>query len=193
MFRFDDILEHWAEIYKPISHSPDPTQKHTAFYRVDMINSDSQFVRNLNLAPSPALAYSTVLNVEYNDGVLRYGHTMYFLVKQRSQGIAKTSIQEDIEAAECKYVMNEYILDLLVYLRTLKKAALSSKIKDIETANGLRGLDFSRVSWGSVPVKYNGWWVCVLGLDQIVKAKNCLLEERYKEGSIASLTTSSSL
>ena len=183
MFRLDNILEHWASIYKPISHNAE--KKHVAFYRIDTITAESTFVRNVNTAASPAMAYSTVVDAEFNYPSIKYGHTIYFLVKQKGNGAMRNSTQDDMEAAECKYMLDQFATDLVMYLKKIKTEVASHSEKyDKETVNGLFGLDFDSVTWGTAPTKYNGWWVLIMGIDQITQIKQCVVTERYTQGSL---------
>lgn len=182
MFRFDEILERWATAYKPISHRADPTQKHTAFYRINTINADSQFVRNFAQACSPAMAYATLVDAhQQENNTVVYVHTIYFLVKQRSQGMGKTAIQDDMEATECKYMANGYVLDLLAFLRQMKAKAQRGELADKEAARCLRGFNLDTAEWATIPMKYNGWWICGLTLEQTVTEPQCIVSERYNE------------
>lgn len=186
MFRFDNILEHWASIYKPISHRSDPTQKHNAFYRVDVIDQRSSFVCNFNTACSPAIAFITRLDANFN-GPRRsatYTYGFYLMIKQEDGGMKQSPVQADNEAAECKAALSDMLEDLLVYLSRLKRLAQNGGVSDKEYAAGLAGLQLDNVSCATVPERYNNWWLLGVQIDSFVMSRNCIVEERYEEGSM---------
>lgn len=186
MFRFDNILEHWAEIYKPIAHTDDPAQKHKAFYRCDTISSESAFVRNFNTAVSPAVAYITSIDAQFSaTGVATHAYGFYLMMKQRTLGMAKSDRQREGEEAECKAALFDMLTDLVAYLTRLKRAATSGQIKDRELVAGLVGLNLDTLSCASVPERYNGWWLLGVQVDCVVQPKRCVAAEKYKDGTIS--------
>lgn len=56
MFRLDNLLERWAELYTPLSHTKDGRK---SFFRIGMIDANSYFVRNFNTCPPSCMAYAT--------------------------------------------------------------------------------------------------------------------------------------
>ena len=46
MFRLDNVLEKWAEVYEPLKHDPAAKAKHKTFFRISMIDGQSYFIRN---------------------------------------------------------------------------------------------------------------------------------------------------
>lgn len=120
MWRFDNILESWAMDYKAISHNPNPRAEHKAFYRISAIDDNNEFVKNHNLASSPAVAYSTLIDgrVERNKNALSYQHSIYILVKQEGEDNPITDEQEETLA---RLQGDEIVTDLLAWLDSKKK------------------------------------------------------------------------
>ena len=82
MFRLDNILERWAELYRPLRHD---AAAHKTFFRISMIDAQSYFIRNYNVQPSPCMAYATHIDAEMaqqNPKAITYRHVIYFLCKQ---------------------------------------------------------------------------------------------------------------
>jgi hypothetical protein len=63
MFRLDNLLERWAELYTPLSHTKDGRK---SFFRIGMIDANSYFVRNFNTCPPSCMAYATHVDAEIN-------------------------------------------------------------------------------------------------------------------------------
>lgn len=184
--RFDNILEHWAEIYRPISHNPAKGSKQKAFYRIDTINTQNEFVRNVNTAASPALAYSSLIDAELRGSQkgVHYRHTMYFLAKQPQVSLAKSAKQDDDNASALKFEMDEWVNDLITWLSVVRRTGLcpitQQRFSDVDI-QALRGLDIDNASWATVPMMYNGWWVLGLEIDQYAPRSLCVVEERYRK------------
>lgn len=191
MFRFDNILERWAQLYKPISHNPDNVRKH-AFFRIDIDYRDGEWIKNFNLAPSPCMAYSTQVDgMLQQNGLASYQHRIVFLVKQNlGNDLKKTNAKSDLDAAECKFYANDLTIDLLAFLQRLKKAAMGgfrgvekdavlSPFAKITDASALHGLQIGSANWATIPVRYNGWWLCELDIVQVVERPLCIVPEKY--------------
>lgn len=189
MFRLDNILEKWAAMYKPISHNADDKDKH-GFYRIDIDYRDGEWIKNFDRASSPCMAYGTQVDgMLQGNGNISYQHRIIFLVKQNLGGTTKTNADRDLDAAECKFFANDMTLDLLAFLQRLKKAASNdfrgladpvllpfSKITD---SSAMRGLQIETANWATIPVRYNGWWICELDIIQIVQRPLCIVNEKY--------------
>lgn len=212
MIRFDKLLERWAELYKPLSHNPDKSQKQQAFYRVDALSSENEFVRSINSAKSPAMAFSTLVDAKVapGDKAVSYLNTVYFMVKQTSSGMKTTPKTDDDAACECKADLDEMCQDLCAFLAELRRAAnaglkmlvfsepdasnisfdspMQDEVKSIafpitsENINAYRGIDISSVNWGSLPQFKNGWWVFAFQFEVKEPRNLCLVSSKYNFG-----------
>ncbi len=135
MFRLDNILERWAELYRPLSHngdlaagsasggSPAGTQ---SFFRISMIDANSYFVRNFNTLGNTCMAYATHVDAEMNKQnpkQISYRHVIYFLVKQPAGTLSKTQITDELGATEARFSTDDMVQDLMAVLFTLKGMA----------------------------------------------------------------------
>lgn len=183
--RFDNILEYWAQIYRPISHNPGKGSKAKAFYRIDTINTQNEFVRNVNTAASPAVAYSSLVDAELHGSLktIYYRHTLYFLAKQPQVSLAKSAKQDDDNAAALKVEMDEWVNDLLTWLSSVRRSGqcpvTQKRFGEVDLM-ALRGLDLDNASWATIPMMYNGWWVLGLQLNQVSPRSLCVVNERYR-------------
>ena len=63
-----NILEHWASIYKPLSHNPESGRlEDQSFFRVRYIDLENIFSRNANIVHSPCMLYSVLTTGELVD------------------------------------------------------------------------------------------------------------------------------
>lgn len=209
MVRFDKLLESWAEIYKPLSHNPDKSKKQKSFYRIDSLNAENEFVRNINTAKSPAMAFSTLVDAKVMPGekAVSYINTVYFMLKQTSSGMKTTPKTDDDAACECKADLDEMCQDLCAFLAELRAAASAGKkmltfsdgnfdkfdeadpkgsaMKTIafpitsENSNAYRGIDISSINWGSLPQFKNGWWIFAFQFEVKEPRWLCINPEKY--------------
>ena len=197
MFRLDNILEHWATIYRPLSHDPSAHSKHRTFFRISMIDANSYFVRNFNSTPSPCMAYATHVDAglaAQNPKALTYRHVIYFMVKQAAGNLSKTAVTDEMSATEARFQTDDMVQDLLAYLFMLKgvaggktppEAAANSSLFTIlsslskETREGLRGLNLDGANWGTLPMMFNGWHICGLTIEQTAPRLMCLTPAKY--------------
>ena len=199
MFRLDNILERWAELYTPLSHTKDGKK---SFFRIGMIDANSYFVRNFNTCPPSCMAYATHVDAEINKQnpkQLSYRHVVYFLQKQPAGTLSKTQITDEEGATEARFHTDDMVQDLIALLAALKgmvggkslPATVLSGLPDEmlqfirDTAadpdyrEGLRGLHIDEAHWGTLPPMFNGWQICGLTIEQVVPRLLCVNQERY--------------
>ena len=198
MFRLDNILERWAELYRPLSHN---TASRKTFFRISMIDAQSYFVRNYNMMDGCAMAYATHIDAELaqqNPKAITYRHVIYFLAKQQNaQG--KTDVTDEDAATEARFLTDDIVQDLLAVLWAMKgmvggKSLPSSAVsglpadvvqfieqtaRDPEYAEGLRGLQLEGAHWGTLPAQISGWQLCGLTIEQVAPRLLCVNPERY--------------
>ena len=203
MFRFDNLLERWAEIYTPEDKRKDDSAKvHPAFFRISMIDANSYFVRNFNTVVDVCITYATHVDAEMNKQnpkQINYRHVIYILVKQPAGTLSKTQITDELGATEARYSTDDITQDLLAVLSTMKglvggkslpadvvsrlPAEVTAFIRDTATdpdyREGLRGLQLEEAHWGTLPPVLNGWQICGLTIEQIVPRLLCVSAERY--------------
>ena len=186
MFRLDNLLEHWATIYKPLSHDPSANadSKRKTFYRIDRLGSDNTFSRNFNTAPSPCMAFPTAIDAKMGNNAKQivYHHGFYFMVKQSSAITGKLNHSADLDAADCKAELNDLAQDLLAWLYDLRKKATDpATLKNFtqEERIAIQGLDLENAEWWTVPEQYNGWWVLGIEFDRTESRILCIKPEQY--------------
>lgn len=198
MFRLDNILERWAELYRPLRHD---AAAHKTFFRISMIDAQSYFIRNYNVQPSPCMAYATHIDAEMaqqNPKAITYRHVIYFLCKQQNaQG--KTDVTDEDAATEARFQTDDMVQDLLAVLWTMKgmangkthpatvlggssaeiRAFLEETAADPQYREGFRGLKLEEAHWGTFPAPISGWQLCGLTIEQTAPRLLCVNQERY--------------
>ena len=204
MFRLDNLLERWAELYMPLSHnSPSNDGKGTkkTFFRISMIDAQSYFVRNYNMMSGCAMAYATHVDAELaqqNPKAVSYRHVIYFLAKQQNaQG--KTDVTDEDAATEARFLTDNMVQDLLAVLWTMKGMTggkslpanavsglpadvlqfIEQTARDPEYSEGLRGMQLEQAHWGTLPAQMNGWQLCGLTIEQVSPRYLCVNSEKY--------------
>ena len=180
--RLSVILEHWATLYKPISHKQGKGGK-KAFYRIHTINDNSEFMRNQNVCASPCMAYSILIDAESsNSKAVNYAHTIYFLSRAVSSTLATTARQDDELAEDIHSELDNYAQDLLYYLSRVKATGLCPVTdepfpKDVVAA--LNGLNIDKAEWASIPIKYGNWNILGIQIEQVVPRVSCINPSDY--------------
>lgn|GEM_PF-2624964 len=141
MYRLDNLLEQWAMAYKPLSHKPKKEDKHKAFYRISMIDGNSEFIRNANSCASPAMSYIAHIDAKVADqnmSIINYSHIIFIMVKQANAELAKNLATDEDRAAEARFEADGIVQDLLAYLSVFKAIAsgksLSQEMQQVMTA-----------------------------------------------------------
>jgi hypothetical protein len=199
MFRLDNLLERWAELYTPLRHN---AASRKTFFRISMIDAQSYFIRNYATQPSPCMAYATHIDAELaqqNPKAISYRHVIYFLAKQPAGTLSKTAITDEEGATEARFKTDDMVQDLLAVLWAMKSAVngkhpsimggdwggselaafIAATAADKQYAEGLRGLQLDGAHWGTLPTMFNGWQLCGLTIEQISPRLLCINPERY--------------
>jgi len=206
MFRLDNILERWAELYKPLGHNSVSSSSSTgvkkSFFRISMIDAQSYFVRNYNMMDGVAMAYATHIDAELekqNPKAVTYRHIIYFLSKQQNAH-GKTDVTDEDAATEARFLTDDMVQDLLAVLWAMKGAVNGKSLPSIQRGvgggsdiatfieqtaadpqyrEGLRGLQLEQAHWGTLPAQISGWQLCGLTIEQTSPRLLCVNPERY--------------
>ena len=205
MFRLDNILERWAELYKPLSHNAKEGKAvRKSFFRISMIDANSYFVRNFPTCPPSCMAYATHIDAELaqqNPKAVSYRHVIYFLQKQSAGTLSKTTITDEEGATEARFLTDDMVQDLLAVLFTMKGMTggksmptgiasampeemmqfIQETASDADYSEGLRGMKLDEARWGTLPPMFNGWQICGLTIEQVVPRLLCVNPERYAD------------
>ena len=196
MFRLDNLLERWTEIYAPMQHNPSATAKpeEKAFFLIDRWADQNEFQRTFNLLHKPSLCYCTTIEAQIapkaNPKQIIYQYNWYLACKQRSTG---NPLADDEGARNAKLDLNDMMIDLLAFLFTLKGYVRGrtlpkdcpDAVRDIadslsaEDRQGIDGLRLDETQWWSAPVYKNGWWLLGVELEGLDPRQLCIVPTRY--------------
>lgn len=167
---FSNILEHWATIYKPLSHKPESGRlEDQSFFRIRYIDLENIFSRNANIIHSPCMLQSVINTGEFlSAGKMAVSHQIWFLakVKDTPQTLGRFDGQRMEQTAE---ELMEYCKDLVSWLTEVKrtgKCPITGRTfnEDPVILAELQSIDISTVSCGLIGELYAGQWL-VAGVD----------------------------
>lgn len=164
-----NILEHWATIYKPLSHKPEGKLEEQAFFRIRYIDLENIFSRNANVVHSPCMLQSVIYTGEFRDAnKMEVSHQVWFLakVKDTPQTLGRYDGHKIEQAAED---LMEYCKDLVAWMVQVKRTGKCpvtgrSFADDPVIQAELQSIDVSTISCGLIGDLYAGQWL-VAGVD----------------------------
>ena len=165
-----DVLEHWATIYKPLSHRPDTGRlEDQSFFRIRYIDLENIFQRNANIIHSPCMLQSVINTGEFQSaGKMTVSHQIWFLakVKDTAQTLGRFNGESLERASED---LMDYCKDLVSWLvevkRTGKCPVTNRSFADDPVIQAeLQSIDVGIISCGLIGDLYAGQWL-VAGVD----------------------------
>lgn len=164
-----NILEHWATIYKPLSHRPEGSLAEQSFFRIRYIDLENIFSRNANIIHSPCMLQSVINTGEFRDaGKMEVSHQIWFLakVKDTPQTLGR---YDGVRIEQTAEDLMGYCKDLVSWLvevkRTGKCPVTGRTFVDDPIINAeLQSIDISTISCGLIGDLYAGQWL-VAGVD----------------------------
>ena len=164
-----NILEHWASIYKPLSHKPEGSLEEQSFFRIRYIDKENIFSRNANVIHSPCMLYSIITTGELIDAKKAVvSHQVWFLakVKDTPQTLGR---YDGIKTERTARDLADCCKDLIAWLLEAKRTGRCpvtgrSFAEDAAAMAELQSIDTGSISFGLVGDIYVGQWL-VMGLD----------------------------
>lgn len=182
MFRFDDYVEHWAEVYAPLQHDPSRGSKNKRMYRMDSIMRNEEFAANLANAKSPSVGAVTQFDGTAEGGGARFmvfTHRVFFMVKQATNSATNPVINE-VAAAEAKEEGVRMAMKFMAYIEADKKGFPDEKGRPTRQPNReLEGIDIERSDIVTDPMVHNGWWFTELLLQHTQPRNRCIDPHDY--------------
>ena len=165
-----DILEHWATIYKPLSHDPlSKKLEDKSFFRIRYIDLENIFTRNANQVHSPCMLYSVLSTGEFQSaGKVEVSHQVWFLtkIKDTTQTLGRYDGNKLEQAATD---LMEYCKDLVSWFVEVKRKGKCpitdrSFADDPVIMSEIQSIDITSFSCGLIGELYSGQWL-VAGVD----------------------------
>ena len=165
-----NVLEHWATIYKPLSHNPTSKKlEEQSFFRIRYIDLENIFSRNANIVHSPCMLYSVLSTGEFQSaGKMMVSHQVWFLtkVKDSPQTLGR---YDGAKTEQASVDLMEYCKDLVSWMVEVKRKGVCpvtgrSFADDPVIMSELQSIDISTISCGLIGELYSGQWL-VAGVD----------------------------
>ena len=164
-----NVLEHWAKIYKPLSHRTDSGLEHQSFFRIRYIDLENIFQRNANIIHSPCMLQSVINTGEFQSAnKMVVSHQIWFLakVKDTAQTLGRFNGEKLEQTSE---ELMDYCKDLVSWLVEVKRTGKCpvtgrSFADDPVVQAELQSIDVSTISCGLIGELYAGQWL-VAGVD----------------------------
>jgi hypothetical protein len=165
-----NILEHWATIYKPLSHKPESGRlEDQSFFRIRYIDLENIFSRNANIIHSPCMLQSVTSTGELKGTrKAEVSHQVWLLskVKDTAQTLGRF---DGLKLEQAANDLVEYCEDLASWLLEVKRTGKCpvtnrSFADDAQLLAELKAIDADSISYGVVPDLYSGQWL-IAGID----------------------------
>lgn len=183
-----NILEHWASIYKPLSHNPESDRlEDQSFFRIRYIDLENIFSRNANIIHSPCLLQSVAATGDMaGTGKIRVSRQVWFLskLKDTSQTLGRFDGDRLKAAADD---LTDHCEQLISWLLEVKRTGICPVTKrsfadDAQVLTELQSIDPESFSYGVMPDIYAGQWL-IAGLDwkalRPIYKFHCGMEGKY--------------
>lgn len=160
-----DILEHWATIYKPLSHKPESDRlEEQRFFRIRYIDLENIFTRNANVLHSPLMLQSVAITGNLvKKNAMEVSRQIWLLakIKDTAQTLGRF---DGLRIEQTANELMEHAEQLVSYLMELKRTQTCpikhiSYKSDPQLAMELSALDTDSIDCGIVPDLYNGQWL----------------------------------
>jgi hypothetical protein len=172
--RIDNLIEHWATIYKPIQHDPRKGAKARRFFRFNSLPESQDIGTKFNTAKTPLCGIVTQFDGVSRGKLLELTVVVYVFTKQLAP-VSSTSDNE-ISAADAKIYGAEIINDLWVWLREQKRTHGTNPKDELYW---LAGMDLDNIEICSEDRHYNGWWPTFICLKCQVPRQTCSEATKY--------------
>ena len=165
-----NVLEHWATIYKPLSHKSDSGRlEDQSFFRIRYIDLENIFQRNANIIHSPCMLQSVISTGEFStSNKMLVSHQIWFLakVKDTAQTLGRFNGEKLEQTSED---LMDYCKDLVSWLVEVKRTGKCpvtgrSFAEDSVILAELQSIDVRSITCGLIGELYAGQWL-VAGVD----------------------------
>lgn len=165
-----NILEHWATIYKPLSHNPESDKlEEQRFFRIRYIDLENIFQRNANVMHDLIMLYSVASTGHLKAArQAEVSHQIWFLAKMKDspQTLGRFDGHKQEMAAR---MLEGVVFDFVSYLMEVRKSGVCPITKqsfksDTQLAQELQAVNVERISFGIMPQIIQNSYLCA-GVD----------------------------
>lgn len=161
-----NVLEHWATIYKPLSHNPTSKKlEDQSFFRIRDIVEENIFSRNANIIHSPCMLYRVVNSGELkSDKQALITYQVCFLTRLKDSSATLGRYDGGKLQAASDDLM-EYCEDLASYLTQLRRTGIcpitgrNFKTEEPKLGIELSSVDIESFAYGVNPLFRGPSWL----------------------------------
>lgn len=160
-----NILEHWATIYKPLSHKPESGRlEYQSFFRILDIDEENIFSRNANVIHSPCMLHRVVSTGELKSPKqTEVTHQVCFLIKVKdtAQTLGRHDGLKQQQAADELMEMCEDFISYMIELRKTQVCPITKRSfkDDAQLAMELSAIDMESFAYGVNPFFRGPQWL----------------------------------
>ena len=162
VFEFEDFVEHWTEIYRPMQHVPGKMSKNKRFFLTDTYMGMSDFMTNVQPEKSPCVIMESNAEGELSDAYDMPEYSLYFMVRAED-------MSDGVSAKAAKREAKMHMKKFIAYLKN----------KQEEEEPGIQNIDVSKVRYQTIGPMYDGWWGVTITLDDVQGLNRCVDGEDY--------------
>lgn len=165
-----NILEHWATIYKPLSHKPEATRiEEQSFFRIRYIDLENTFSRNANLIHSPCMLHSITSTGELKNARQAEVNCQVWFLAKVADTVQSLGRFDGIKLENTANALREYCEDLIAWMIEVRKTGVCPVTKrdfhaEPRLLQELQSIDIESVNYGVLPDIYGAQWL-VAGMD----------------------------
>lgn len=164
VFEFDEFVEHWAEIYRPMQHVPGKRSKNQRFFLTDTYMGMTDFMTTIQPDKSPCVIMESNAEGELSDSYDMPEYTLYFMVRA-------DDMNDGSSARMAKREAKTHMKKFMSYL----------KRKQEGDEPGVGNINTSRVRYQTIGPMYDGWFGVTITLDDVQSLNRCVDRDDYIE------------
>lgn len=161
-FEFDDFVEHWAEIYRPMQHLPGKTSKNKRFFLTDTFMGMVDFMTAIRPEQSPCVIMESNIEGELSELYDTPEYTLYFMVRSED-------MSDGVGARRSKREAKVHMKKFMAYLKNKQDAGCHT----------VRNVDVNRVRYQTIGPMYDGWYGITITLNDVTSLNNCVDNNDY--------------
>lgn len=163
-FNFDDFVERWAEVYRPMQHVPGKRSKNQRFFLTDTYMGMSDFMTGIQPDKSPCVVMESNAEGELSDFYDMPEYTLYFMVRA----------EEMSDGHSARLAKREAVLHMKKFVSYLKQKQQNEEPSVIN-------IEVERIRYQTVGPMFDGWFGVTITLNDVKKMNGCVNEEDYIE------------
>ena len=168
MFRFDQFVENWASIYKPMLHEPGPYSRNQRFFLTDTESGLIDFMTNVQPERSPCVIMESSQEGTIGRGLDRPQYTLYFMVQAEQMGDGRAAYEAKLEA---KDHMQEFIKFLNEEQDKAEAEGMQSGVQNIDASEN--------IPYYSIGPFHDGWYSVYITLEDVQRSSKCTSPDKY--------------